>query len=89
MQIRFNRIFVKQYQRAGRKIKSTFDYRLQLFQKDIYNPILNNHQLTGEYKYCRSININGDWRAIYSEHRENAEIVIIFLALGTHSKLYR
>ncbi|GAI64559.1 unnamed protein product, partial [marine sediment metagenome] len=34
----------------------------------------------------RSINITGDWRALYSKPDKD---IIIFEALGIHSQLYR
>ncbi|MBI2330404.1 type II toxin-antitoxin system mRNA interferase toxin, RelE/StbE family [Candidatus Daviesbacteria bacterium] len=59
--------------------------RLELFIINQFHPQLNNHSLTGKYKGNRSINITGDWRAIYSEEKDS----VIFELLGTHSQLYR
>lgn len=89
MPIRFSKAFSKQYEKADKRIKSAFEKRLKLFKNNLQNPLLNNHPLTGKYKDCRSINITGDWRAIYIESREDREFVIIFIALGTHSQLYK
>ena len=89
MRVRFSRRFDKQYHRASAKIKITFDSRLRIFLENPFNPILNNHQLVGKYLGYRSINITGDWRAIYSEIKSSQEKVIIFEILGTHSQLYK
>lgn len=89
MNIKFGKKFAKQYSKAPQKIKKAFNLRLEIFRKDPFHPLLNNHFLTGEYLSNRSINVTGDWRAIYSEEIENKEKVAIFLALGTHSQLYR
>ncbi|OGE71342.1 hypothetical protein A2617_00135 [Candidatus Daviesbacteria bacterium RIFOXYD1_FULL_41_10] len=62
-----------------------FRKRFELFLSNPFHPQLNNHLLTGNYKGYRSINITGDWRALYSEN-ENS---IIFELLGTHSQLYK
>lgn len=85
MSINFAKAFGKQYEKANQKIKSAFDERLELFLLDQFHPLLNNHALTGKYKGLRSINITGDWRAIYSKHKDS----IIFELLGTHGQLYK
>lgn len=84
MAVKFNKQFVKERDKADKKIKEAFDKRLEIFLKDPFDPRLNNHSLTGSYRGYRSINITGDWRAIYTENQEEA----IFVALGTHSQLY-
>lgn len=58
--------------------------RIDLLLVDPYNPILNNHQLHGEYAGCRSINITGDYRAIFQIEPH----VIRFIAVGTHHELF-
>ena len=85
MEIKFSAKFKKQYGKARENIKKAFNKRLMLFQQDQANPILRNHTLTGNYKNFRSINITGDWRALYS-HNGN---VITFEMIGTHSQLYK
>jgi len=85
MDIKFSPRFRKHYKKSSKKIRVAFAERLRLFQENQYNPLLNNHSLTGSYKDLRSINITGDWRAIYSEFKDT----IIFEMLGTHSQLYK
>ena len=89
MKVKFTKTFAKQYDKTGIKIQKAFKERLILFQEDPLNPQLRNHQLKGIYKNYRSINITGDWRAIYSEMQKGADLIIIFEMLGTHSQLYR
>lgn len=84
MYVNYERKFKKQYLKADKKIKLEFDKRLKQFTKDPFSPQLNNHSLTGRYKGFRSINITGDWRAIFKEEKDN----VIFQLLGTHSQLY-
>ena len=82
--------YLKQLERAPGKIRNSVVERLEIFKKDRFHPLLNNHSLTGNYKGFRSINITGDWRAIYSETKdEKGNITVIFELLGTHSQLYR
>ena len=70
---------------APTKTKEAVRKRFELFIQNQFDPILNNHSLTGIYEGCRSINITGDWRAIYFQN----ETTIFFIALGTHSQLYK
>ncbi|MCL4366414.1 type II toxin-antitoxin system mRNA interferase toxin, RelE/StbE family [Patescibacteria group bacterium] len=83
--IDYSKSFDKQLKKAPLSIKIAFRQRLELFIADQFHPQLNNHTLIGKYKGYRSINITGDWRAIYSEDKN----VVIFELLGTHSQLYK
>ncbi|KKP55744.1 MAG: hypothetical protein UR80_C0001G0003 [Parcubacteria group bacterium GW2011_GWB1_35_5] len=68
------------------KIVNKFFERLELFKKDKFNPVLNNHKLHGEYKECSSINITGNFRAVFKYINED---YILFLDIGTHAELYK
>jgi len=85
MQVRFGSKFEKQHGKVGLKIRAAFTKRLELFLQNPLLPILNNHGLTGKYAGFRSINVTGDWRAVYFEENGMAT----FVALGTHSQLYK
>ncbi|OGM23349.1 hypothetical protein A2961_01745 [Candidatus Woesebacteria bacterium RIFCSPLOWO2_01_FULL_39_21] len=85
--IDFSKRFEKDLKKAPMKIQTAFRSRLEIFLTDKFNPILNNHSLLGRYEGYRSINISGDWRAIFRE-LDDGEI-IYFDLLGTHSKLYK
>lgn len=76
--------FIKILKKAPPAIRVAAAKRVELFLQDPYNAQLHNHLLTGNYKGCRSINITGDWRAIFFEEAD----IVIFVALGTHSQLY-
>lgn len=89
MQIKFAKKFKKQYGKADIKIKVAFDKKLTLFLQNPFYPLLNNHLLIGTYLGKHSINITGDWRAIFSETENEGEKVIIFELLDTHSNLYK
>ncbi|MDP2629997.1 MAG: type II toxin-antitoxin system mRNA interferase toxin, RelE/StbE family [Candidatus Uhrbacteria bacterium] len=60
--------------------------RIILFVADPFHPTLNNHSLIGTWIGYRSININGDYRAVY---RLTEESIAYFVDLDTHSNLYR
>lgn len=84
MVINFHKDFIKD---SGRLIASQQDklvQRLKLFEQDEFDPILNNHSLRGKYLGCRSINVTGDIRAIFRKKGDE----VIFVAIGSHSKLY-
>lgn len=85
MKIRFTNRFKKQYKKSSEKIQKEFDKKLKLFLHTPLHPLLNNHPLKGKLLGLRSINITGDWRAIYSVENDD----IIFELIGTHSQLYR
>ncbi len=61
--------------------------KLKLFKADNFSPLLNNHILKGKYSGTRSINVTGDWRALYVTEGQFGQD-IVFVALGTHSQLY-
>lgn len=68
----------------GRKFSKQYN------KADPHHRLLNNHSLTGEYVGYRSINITGNWRAVFSEIQdEEGNELIVFKVLGTHSQLYK
>ena len=84
MRIDFHKRFKKQYLKLLPKIRSKFDERLKVFIEDPLALELNNHALHGEYLGYRSINITGDFRAVYEIQGE----AVKFLFIDTHSNLY-
>jgi len=90
MNIKYSTIFKKQYKKAPKKIQNKVKERISLFVQNPTNQLLNNHALTGKFKECRSINITGDWRAIYSVRLSpKSEQEYYFELVGTHSQLYK
>lgn len=88
--VEYSKKFDKQLWKAPAQIQKAFKEKYTLFLLDYYHWQLNNHQLTGKYTGCRSINITGDWRAIFSEYQDkDGGLIIFFLFLGTHSQLYK
>lgn len=85
MSVTYNHRFKKQFKKAPSYIQEAFYERLQHFLKDEFHPILNNHPLKREWHHHRSINVTGDWRAVYFEFpNKHTE----FRAIGTHNQLY-
>lgn len=87
MKISYSKNFTKRFKRCDNTIQKAFRQKLLLFIENKFHPQLNNHSLGGNWKKYRSINITGDWRAIFLEI-QNGEI-IFFEMIGTHSELYR
>lgn len=85
MRIKLGKKFAKTYDKSPLKIQIAFQERLKLFLVDPHHSSLNNHSLNGKYSEYKSINITGDWRAIYEQTRA----LITFKELGTHSQLYK
>lgn len=86
MQIEYSKKFVKEFKKCPVNIKASFKARLKIFINNQYHSVLNNHSLLGQLKNYRSINITGNWRAIFEEINNGQ--IIYFVAIGTHSQLY-
>ncbi len=87
--IDFSKRFDRQFKKSPLEIKIAFRKRIKLFIQNPFDPQLRNHPLKGVLQGYKSINITGDWRALYSELKEKEEIIIVFEMLGKHSQLYR
>lgn len=85
MRILTDKKFNKAYLKLTEKVKLKFKQKLILFLENEYNPLLENHALAGKFKGFRSINVTGDFRAIY--YRLEQEVAV-FVNIGTHSQLY-
>lgn len=81
----FHKNFEKQFKKLPRKIRDKVASRIELFVKNPTDPRLRDHGLIAKYQGYRSINITGDYRAIYKLHNKQA----IFTHIGTHSQLYK
>lgn len=84
MTVQFHHRFTKRFVRLLPKIQEAFYARLDLFRDNRFLPLLSNHALHGKYEGLRSINITGDYRALFEDHGE----FVIFKFIGTHSELY-
>ena len=85
MTIQYLQKFKKQYKKLPPKLQNQFAERLRLFIQDPTAPELRVHPLKGNYSGYWSMNITGDLRALYFKQ---ADTIIIFALIGTHSELY-
>lgn len=65
MKIVHSKKFLKQTAKLDKKIYLKLEVALRLFAVDQFHPSLRNHSLQGDFSHLRSIDITGDWRAIY------------------------
>lgn len=86
MQVHFHRHFNRRFAKLPIKIQNKAIERIQAFISDPYNEILRNHILMGKYLGLRSIDITGDFRAIYDPISSDT---VLFIDIGTHSQLYK
>lgn len=85
MKVSFHKRFGKSYVKCSLKIQKQFKKRLKLFLENPHHPLLENHALHGEWRNFRSVNISGDWRALYY-HLDNESVE--FFIIDTHNNLY-
>jgi len=85
MQFQSKREFDRNYLKLNQKIQTRFKERKELFSREPNCRILNIHKLSGKYDGMWSINITGDYRAIFDK-QENE--IVVFINIGTHSELF-
>lgn len=85
MKIDYHKKFLKAFDKLPAKVKEKFYERLRIFSQDPFHPLLNNHLVEPAYPGWRSINITGDYRALYEPISLD---VAVFMKIGTHSELY-
>ncbi len=84
MEASFHKSFKKKFKRLPPKIQAQFYERLDIFLRDPFNVVLQNHSVNKAFPNCRSINITGDYRAIFKVDTQT----VIFITIGTHAELY-
>ena len=77
--------FKKQYKRLPQNIQQRFREQLRIFKGSARNRQLNIHKLHGKKKPLLSMNVTGNYRALFLwKDKETA----VFYEIGTHSQLY-
>jgi addiction module RelE/StbE family toxin len=84
-QIEFTKSFTKQFKLLRENQKQRFYERLELFKRNPHDRILRDHALKGKHVGYRSIDIEGDLRALYYVKRGKT---VVFSFIGSHSQLY-
>lgn len=86
MKIILHKNFHKAYCKLQKGEKERFKERRNILLGDPFNPVLNNHPLSGKYSGYRSINIGGDLRVVFKMLTES---IALFATIDTHSNLYK
>ncbi|TSC58337.1 MAG: Uncharacterized protein Greene041679_120 [Parcubacteria group bacterium Greene0416_79] len=77
--------FRRQWKRLSVRIRDEATARLEMLVRSEYDPLLNNHALSGKYAEYRSINVTNDFRIAYRRVPDGFYLI----AVGTHSELYK
>lgn len=89
MKVQLSPYFHRKIKKENIRIQKSFKEAILLFAKDPFHPQLNNHYLHNEWEGFRSINVTGDYRAIYEEINENDIKFAYFVNIDTHRELYQ
>ena len=83
--VTYTKNFKKSLKKKDKFIQEKTRKRIRLFREDPFNVLLDNHKLHGEYEGYRSINISGNFRAVFKDLNKDQ---IVFSDIGTHPELY-
>jgi len=86
MNVDFTKPFNKQFEKLTEKRQKQAKAAVTLFLQDVAAPSLRNHALKGEWLGYRSISAGGDFRLHFRVVDQNN---VLFVAVGTHSQLYK
>lgn len=86
MNVDFTKAFNKQFEKLPDKRQKQAKAAVALFLQDITAPVLRNHPLKGEWQGHRSISGGGDLRLHFKIVNHDT---VLFVAVGTHSQLYK
>ncbi len=86
MNVIFSNGFKKKLKKCPEKISKSFFDKIQLFAVDNRSKILNIHRLNGKYEGYQSINVTGDYRAVYKLVDSKTAY---FTDIDNHANLYK
>ena len=86
MKIGYAKSFDKAYARHPKGVQEKFKERRNLFLENQFHPLLENHDLNHPYEGHRSINVTGNYRAIFKMITAD---FAYFIKIDTHPNLYR
>lgn len=87
MDIVYHKQFTKHFKervKPNPNLYKKFRERMKLFIISPEDPILKDHQLTGEKANFRAFSVTGDTRVVYHQ----GEGYIYFIDVGIHSQVY-
>jgi mRNA-degrading endonuclease YafQ of YafQ-DinJ toxin-antitoxin module len=80
-----SKAFDKSFKKKDKFIQKKALERIRLFREEPFNPMLNNHSLSGEHKEDKSFNVTGNYRIIFYFIDKNTACLT---DIGTHPELY-
>jgi addiction module RelE/StbE family toxin len=86
MNVDYTKAFNKQFQKLPSKKQKQARAAIALFIQDVSTTSLRNHVLKGEWLGYRSITAGGDLRLHF---KDIADDKVLFVAVGSHSQLYK
>jgi addiction module RelE/StbE family toxin len=86
MDVDFTKAFNKQFDKLTSKRQQQAVNAIALFVEEEYATPLRNHGLKGVWSGYRSISVGGDLRLHY---KVIAKTKVLFVAVGSHSQLYK
>lgn len=86
MHVDYTKAFNKQFEKLPEKRQKQARAAVALFLQDITAASLRNHALKGEWQGYRSISAGGDFRLHFKVVDSDT---VLFVAVGTHSQLYK
>lgn len=87
MNINYHKNFIKHFKlriELNPQLDKRFHERLNRFIQDRKDPVLKDHQLTGDKSEYRAFSITGDKRVVYKEFGDE----ILLYDVGTHNQVY-
>lgn len=84
MKISYSKNFIKQAKKLPHHVRESLIERIDRFCQNPLDPFIQNHKLKGAYREYGSINVTGDYRALYYMRGDE----VIFDFVGTHAQLY-
>ena len=84
MRAEFKRSFKKQFKKLPKKVREAFGVGLDILLTGRAHSLLRIHALKGDRYPLKSMNITGDYRALFVA----TKTTITFYEIGTHSELY-
>jgi addiction module RelE/StbE family toxin len=88
MKIDYHKNFSKQFEKLQQNEQKKVLETLKLFAKEPFAEQLRNHSLKGKLAKFRSISAGGDLRLHYYE-KAPEHVCVVFVAIGSHSQLYK
>jgi len=86
MKLRYSRSFQKQFQKLPSTRQHKVKEAVSVFEMEPTHQSLRNHPLKGDWQGYRSISAGGDLRLHYRTIKKDE---VLFVAVGSHSQLYK